>query len=488
MALFWDEKDVAAAVANPGEHADMVALQSLLYDDEDRDFSAENLKVQGNEALRKGKKFYSHAVDFYTQALDVQSENAALNSTILSNRAHVQLLMGNHGRALEDARASLKLDASNLKSRYRAVKACVTLGKYEAAIAFCEEGKRDGGAAEELRSLEASARKGLEERRTRRAALQTRLNQLSALSSAIMGGGDGRKAYTMAKPTTVTKNNFSADDQVPRLSPDAAGGALEWSVVIVHPEFMQVDMVRDVNETHSVGHYIEQIFGEGPPPWDERGDYTRERVELYCQRHESASGTARNPTQYTTLTTDVMRDEDELTRYFMTVDVAYRGLRDAMRRGGDGVQDDAEEEKLSDMDEGMSSSRVAPGARFARPSWTRVHEFMSVRDILTKDDGHVVQGLPGTFCDRKGARRLVPNYERVRVNVCIRKLSANERKTYLLAHVYVYVCVCVCLIAFAYIYSFTRTRTCVSSMLFPNDINQRPPSLLRGCKRQYILQ
>ena len=53
MALFWDSSDIDRATA-AGDDADMVALQSLLYDDDDKEFSAEHLKSQGNDALKKG--------------------------------------------------------------------------------------------------------------------------------------------------------------------------------------------------------------------------------------------------------------------------------------------------------------------------------------------------------------------------------------------------------------------------------------------------
>ena len=75
----------------------------------------------GNQALRTGlkvrKKFYlRQAIEQYSKGLELQvPDQPALNAALLTNRAHVQLLLGNMRNAHRDALAALKHDPDNVK-------------------------------------------------------------------------------------------------------------------------------------------------------------------------------------------------------------------------------------------------------------------------------------------------------------------------------------------------------------------------------------
>ena len=78
------------------------------------------MQNQGNEALKTGlkhrKKFYfREAITAYSKGLDEHSGDSRIESLLLSNRAHVHLLLGNDRNALEDSLAALKLDGHNQK-------------------------------------------------------------------------------------------------------------------------------------------------------------------------------------------------------------------------------------------------------------------------------------------------------------------------------------------------------------------------------------
>lgn len=62
-----------------------------------------------------GKKHYKEAIDCYTRAIDQKALSDSEQSVIFANRAQVNLLLGNHRRALTDAEEAIKLCPMNVK-------------------------------------------------------------------------------------------------------------------------------------------------------------------------------------------------------------------------------------------------------------------------------------------------------------------------------------------------------------------------------------
>lgn len=78
-----------------------------------KESAALELKEQGNEHVKK--KHYSDAINCYTKAINQKALSGSENSIIYANRAHVNLLLGNNRRALEDAEEAIKLHPKNVK-------------------------------------------------------------------------------------------------------------------------------------------------------------------------------------------------------------------------------------------------------------------------------------------------------------------------------------------------------------------------------------
>ncbi len=70
---------------------------------------------KGNEYVKMGKIHYKEAVDCYTRAIDQKSSDPLHNSICYSNRAHVELLLGNNRRAYSDAQEAIKANPANIK-------------------------------------------------------------------------------------------------------------------------------------------------------------------------------------------------------------------------------------------------------------------------------------------------------------------------------------------------------------------------------------
>lgn len=73
------------------------------------------MQENGNQYVKKGKKHYSDAIDCYTRAINQKVLSDSEQSILFSNRAHVNLLLGNYRRALMDAEEAIKLCPTNVK-------------------------------------------------------------------------------------------------------------------------------------------------------------------------------------------------------------------------------------------------------------------------------------------------------------------------------------------------------------------------------------
>ncbi|GMP90531.1 hypothetical protein CsSME_00041614 [Camellia sinensis var. sinensis] len=158
MALWMDK---GSEPLTETEVADLQAIAAL------KESTAIELKEKGNKYVKMGKKHYSDAIDCYTRAINQNVLSDSENSILFSNRAHVNLLMGNYRRALVDAEEAIKLCPTNIKALYRAVKASLSLNLLSEAKQYCEKGLQQSPDNEELRKLDRQidSQKSEDERR-----------------------------------------------------------------------------------------------------------------------------------------------------------------------------------------------------------------------------------------------------------------------------------------------------------------------------------
>lgn len=120
-----------------GDNAHLEALKSLAYEGEPHEI-ATNFKNQGNDAYKA--KQYKTAVQYYTQGLEVECDDAKINTALYANRAACNLELKNYRRCIEDCKLVLKLDAHNVKACYRAGKAFFLVDRFEEARGILEYG------------------------------------------------------------------------------------------------------------------------------------------------------------------------------------------------------------------------------------------------------------------------------------------------------------------------------------------------------------
>ncbi|KAG6787470.1 hypothetical protein POTOM_009110 [Populus tomentosa] len=165
------------------EIADLQAISALKHS------TALELKEKGNEYVKMGKKHYSDAIECYTRAINQEALSDSDNSIVYSNRAHVNLLLGNYRRALTDAQEAIKLCPTDVKAMYRAAKASLSLSLLVEAKSFSENGLKQDPDNEELKKLAKQINLVKMEHDKREAEVSKALSEAKDLLSAIEDRG-----------------------------------------------------------------------------------------------------------------------------------------------------------------------------------------------------------------------------------------------------------------------------------------------------------
>lgn len=253
------------------EIADLQAISALKHS------TALELKEKGNEYVKMGKKHYSDAIECYTRAINQDALSDSDNSIVYSNRAHVNLLLGNYRRAFTDAQEAIKLCPTNVKAMYRAAKASLSLSLLVEAKSFSENGLEQDPDNEELKKLAKQINLVKVEHDKREAEVSKAVSEAKDLLSAIEDRGlkVGKAMFGelvgLRKPV-LDKNKI-----------------LHWPVLLLYAEVMSSDFIEDFCETDMFSAHLDMMFSESCPPlpWDTKNNYTREAVELY---YEAGSG------------------------------------------------------------------------------------------------------------------------------------------------------------------------------------------------------
>ncbi|XP_019165707.1 PREDICTED: tetratricopeptide repeat protein 4 homolog isoform X1 [Ipomoea nil] len=328
------------------ETADLDAIAAL------KESAAVELKEKGNECVKKGKKYYSDAIDCYTRAINQKALSDADQSILHSNRAHVNLLLGNNRRALQDAEEAIKLNPANVKAFYRAAKASVSLNLLDEAKSYCEKGLEQSSSNDDLKKLAKQIDTLKYEQERREAEISKAIAAAKGLISAFedrnlkIGKAMYRELTGLKKPR-LDKNNI-----------------LHWPVVLLYPEVMSSDFIEDFCETDMFSAHLDMMFSEDCPPltWDEGNAYTRDALELYCKAGS-----------------EVPLSKKELLRYLLEGTTASH-------------LESFDDEDINAAQESTSCSTSLGN----NPKWVKVDERRTLHNVL-KEPNLVIPGVPVFF-------------------------------------------------------------------------------------------
>lgn len=102
-------------------------MKDKMKDPEANDYT--KLKESGNEAFKQGD--YETALDFYTKALKVTSDDSHERATCLKNRAAVYLKKEQYDKVVDDCTKSLEIVQDDPKALFRRCQAYEAIGNYQ---------------------------------------------------------------------------------------------------------------------------------------------------------------------------------------------------------------------------------------------------------------------------------------------------------------------------------------------------------------------
>ncbi|CAN4103147.1 unnamed protein product [Withania somnifera] len=161
---------------------------------------AEELKQLANEAF-KGHK-YSQAIDLYTQAIELNSDNAVY----WANRAFAHTKLEEYGSAIQDGTRAIEIDPRYSKGYYRRGAAYLAMGKFKDALKDFQQVKKlcpnDLDATKKLKECEKAVMKLKFEE-----AISVPESQRRSVADSIdyhtVGSGPG-SSYVSTKVTAVS--------------------------------------------------------------------------------------------------------------------------------------------------------------------------------------------------------------------------------------------------------------------------------------------
>ena len=276
IPLFMTKAPTAEQVAaNP----QLQMIQQIVEEESNPESRALYSKDHGNAIFMKAKKMpksthmkvrnseYHKAMKLYDEGLEEKCDNQKLNAILYSNRAAINLLLGNSRKVINDCTEAVKLDKSNIKAYFRAATACSKLENYGEAIEWADNGLFIDPANKTLMDARTKANKakGAIDKEARKKAMQKKKEEKAAkeLSTAIAARGIQltKGVETEMKQRTTRGGGVVEVGGGGNVYLDS-DGMLHWPLLILYPEHKQTDFIQDFNEGSRFQDHLENMFAE----------------------------------------------------------------------------------------------------------------------------------------------------------------------------------------------------------------------------------
>lgn len=272
------------------DNPELLALQSLLYDNHTDEEMAEHFKNLGNEAFRNStnKIASRNALMAYTKGLEMECKDNKLNAVLHSNRAAVSIRLKENDKAVDDCRKAVKLDPTNVKAFYRGAKSSEALGLTSQALKFCKgalELKPDDKEVIQMKKrMEKQLAEEEKQHKSRNQAIEKENRNRSVASEAVKGVLDQRGVKVGPILFNVAMY-FQGAQPEPQLTEDAPD-AVQWPLLMLYDEIGQSDFVEVFDERCALEDQLQVMFPtDRRVDWDEDGKYVWDRLVAYLEYH-----------------------------------------------------------------------------------------------------------------------------------------------------------------------------------------------------------
>lgn len=244
---------------------------------------AQSYRARGNDQYRLGR--FQAAVDYYTQALAVETHIKPLEAALYLNRAACNLELKNYRRCINDSKECLLRQPRNVKALFRSARAYDALERYEEArqiLAFAVSIDNTNPAINTLlRNLESKIVKSRELRKKKEEEKQRQLNVDKYLKEALAMRNilSIRSTYSPG-PIGDAKLHLEDDFDIET--------QLVFPTLILYPTIDEFDIVTEVGEL-TIPLDLMELVMDRPDEYfqDGKHDYFRPKhLESYMETED----------------------------------------------------------------------------------------------------------------------------------------------------------------------------------------------------------
>eukprot|EP00927_Polykrikos_kofoidii_P074607 TRINITY_DN70624_c0_g1_i1.p1 TRINITY_DN70624_c0_g1~~TRINITY_DN70624_c0_g1_i1.p1 ORF type:complete len:391 (+),score=74.37 TRINITY_DN70624_c0_g1_i1:122-1294(+) len=267
----------------------LLALQSILYDGNTPEEMAELFRKHGNDAFRNSTNEIAstNAIAYYSKGLEMECKDDKLNSQLYSNRAAVSLRLNEYVKAVEDCRAAVRLDPTNMKALFRGAKASEGLGLTSQALLFCAEALKISPKEKEILQTQARLRKTLAreeaDREEKKRLAASKSEALSESLSSVRSVLESRNIKLGPCMYDMAMYRRPGVKIWPKLSEDDAS-VVQWPLMLVYEEYGTSDYVEIFDERVALEEQLQLMFPEDRhADWDTEGKYVWHKLVAYLE-------------------------------------------------------------------------------------------------------------------------------------------------------------------------------------------------------------
>lgn len=245
---------------------------------------ATNYKEDGNFNFKH--KNYRLAIMGYTEGIRIKCGDAEMDASLYNNRAASHWQLKNYRSSLADSEKALTYNPKHAKARLRAAKSALEVAKYDTCIEHCQkilEETKDNTEVTELMKKARKKKQLLErDQRKKERDASAKSKQKETVVKAILSRGirvsncEDEDDLDLAKLEPVLPGAHDAIVHV-------EDGILKWPLLFLYPEYQMTDFIKACPETVPLIDQLEQLF---PAPWDERGEYRKDSVNVYFEGYD----------------------------------------------------------------------------------------------------------------------------------------------------------------------------------------------------------
>lgn len=229
-------------------------------------------------------------MEWYTKALAEDINDPVRTAIYYTNRAAVNLEMGNYARTIADCESAIAANPSNLKAYFRAARASAHLDKFEQGLGYIAKAlaidPNNAGIHKEKQEIELMRSR----HNARVEAARVRMLKIEMERDSVMKQKGTWVKMLHDRNVAIGPYLFDTmgDYLQGGIKPHLKEKEMHWPVLFLYDEVRQLDFIQDFAENDTIGDHLRVMFpGDTFCDWDTKHKYVHSNLEVYFVLNQS---------------------------------------------------------------------------------------------------------------------------------------------------------------------------------------------------------